>query len=202
MPNRAQLITLLILAGCSTGPAAVPLTTPAPSVSPAGAARRSIYQRIPDSVGTYKLTQRGVVRGAPNDSLFRFSDGSRTYVTVLVYDISSGSKVNSDSLKWVVHEGETFKIVQQIRRQRGEISDFSEPVSDTTRMTIGGREVLEHAVIVPTRYANGNVTVEYQMLYLIDGKFFKVRATVPADDFQTSTVHNFSRQLVRIVGTP
>jgi hypothetical protein len=202
MPKRARFFTLLILAGCSASPAAAPVATPAPSVSPAGAARLSIYQRIPDSVGSYKLTQRAVVRGAPTDSLFRFSDGSRTIVTVLIYPISGDAKVGADSAKWLVHEGETFKVVQQIRRQRGEISDFSEPVSDTTRMAIGGREVLEHALVIPTRYANGAVTVEYQMLYVIDGKFLKVRATVPADDFQKSTVHNFSKQLARIVGTP
>jgi hypothetical protein len=202
MPTRARFFTLLILAGCSASPAPAPVATPAPSVSPAGAARLSIYQRIPDLVGSYKLTQRGVVRGAPTDSLFRFSDGSRTIVTVLVYDISSDVKVDPDSQKWTFREGEKFKLVQQIRRDRGDISEFTEPVSDSTRMTIGSRQLLEHAIVIPTRYNNGAVTVEYQILYLIDGKFLKVRGTVAADDFGKSAVHEFSKNLARIVGRP
>ena len=202
MPKRARFITLLIVAGCSAGPAAVPVASPAPSVSPAGAARRSIYQRIPDSVGSYRLTQRSVVRGVPTDSLFRFSNGSRTIVTVLVYDISSDVKVEPDSQKWTFREGEKFKLVQQIRRDRGDISEFTEPLSDSTRMTIGSRQLLEHSIVIPTRYNNGAVTVEYQILYLIDGKFLKVRATIAADDFRKSTVREFSKNLARIVGQP
>src|SRR5688572_4682875 len=118
MPKRARFITLLIVAGCSAGPAAVPVVTTTPSVAPAGKPALSIYQRIPDSVGAYRLTQRSVVRGVPTDSLFRFSDGSRTLVTVLVYDISGDVKVEPDSQKWTFREGEKFKLVQQIRLDR------------------------------------------------------------------------------------
>jgi hypothetical protein len=189
---------LLFLAGCSGAPA------PVASPSPATAARpsRTIYQRLPDTVAAYHLTERGVVRGAPTDSVYRFSDGTRTYVSVFIYDIPSDVKIGPDSQKWTFREGEKFKLVQQIRRQQGLISDFSEPVSDSTRMTLGGRPILEHAMIIPTRYNNGAVTVEYQILYQIDGRLLKVRGTVPAEDFTKSTVHAFAKQLATIVAQP
>src|SRR5688500_11689030 len=46
-----------------------------------------LYQRIPEQIGAFRLTQRSTVRGLRTDSLFRYSDGSRTLLTVIIYDV-------------------------------------------------------------------------------------------------------------------
>ena len=168
-----------------------PTATPTP--------RQTLYTRIPVEIGEFKLTQRASVRGAPTDSLFRFSDGSRTTLTVIVYDIDPDVRVEADSQKWTAREGEKFKAVQEIQRNRGQIAGFVVAFSDTSRFAAAGRNILEHAIAAPTRFTNGSVAVEMQYLYLIEGKFVKVRATIPQQGWEQTRVPSFSRELARRV---
>lgn len=62
---------------------------------------------------------------------------------------------------------------------------------------MAGQRILESRIVAPVRFRNGTVAVDMQFLYLIDGKFVKVRATIPAQDWQQSTVPSFSRALAR-----
>lgn len=193
--RNALALMAVGLAGCSQ-----PAVPPAGKM-PAPVAPGSVYARMPPEVGAFKLTERGVVTSRPADSLFRFSDGSTTAVTVIIYDISPDVRVDPDSQKWTAHEGEKFREVQAIRRSRGQIADFTDPISDTTRLLVHGQSILEHWIAVPTRFANGNVVVETQHLYLISGKFLKVRTTVPANRWGQSGVSAFARQLAeRLAG--
>jgi hypothetical protein len=184
--NRVLRLAVFASAiGCASAPA--PAVPPAPAVN--------LYARIPSEIGAFKLTERGIVRGLPTDSLFRFSDGSRTILTVIIYDVAADVKVDADSQKWTPREGEKFKLVQAIRRDRGQLSDFTLAFSDTTRFAVGARHVLEHAIAMPTRYPSGMITVEMQYLYLIGGKFLKVRATIPQQGWEETKVPSFAREL-------
>jgi len=191
--NRVLAFAVLLSAiGCASAPA--PVVAPAPAVN--------LYARIPAEIGAFKLTERAIVRGLPTDSLFRFSDGSRTILTVIIYNVSADLRVDADSQKWTAREGEKFKLVQAIRRDRGQLSDFTLAFSDTTRFVVGARQILEHAIAIPTRYPNGAITVEMQYLYLIGGKFVKVRATIPQQGWEETKVPAFARELAIRMAIP
>ena len=188
---------------CGTTQAPAPVVTPQSTPAVAGAPEATLYARIPFELEGFKLTAREAVSGAPADSAFRFSDGSPTILTVFVYDVDAEVKVDADSQKWTPREGEKFKAVQEIQRSRGRIAAFTVAFSDTTRFAAGERRILEHSIAIPVRFPNGVVAVEFEYLYLIDGKFVKVRATVPEQGWQQTHVPLFARALAtRMAGAP
>lgn len=192
---KARATVLLLLLSACTKPQSV-ATTPSPTTT------TTIFTRIPSQVGNYRLTERAVVRGVPTDSLFRFSDGSSAIVTAFVYSISEDVRIDADSQKWTPREGSKFRLVQDIRKNRGDFADFAVAVSDTTRLTFGKRGILEHEIVTPVRLKNGAVIMDFQFLYLIDAKFFKVRATIRAEGWEKTTVKSFARELARQVAGP
>jgi hypothetical protein len=186
---------MLWLLGCASGGAPVPPTStavPSPSTSEPAA---TLYTRIPSQIGQFKLTERMTVRGMA-DSIYRFSDGSKTNLSVIVFDVTIDGGDN-DTQKWVALEGNKFQEAQEIRRNRGLIAAYVLAYSDTTRFLVGSRNLLEHNIAMPTRYPNGAITVEMQYLYLIDNKFVKVRGSIPEPGWQQTRVPSFARELAR-----
>jgi hypothetical protein len=181
--------------GCASAPAAAPAAAPQPAPAVTSAPPVNLYARIPAEIGAFKLTQRATLRGLRTDSLFRFRDGSRTILTVIIYNVAADVKVDTDSQKWTAREGEKFKAVQEIRRNRGQLGAYVVAFSDTTRFAAGERNILEHSIATPIRFPNGAVAVDMQYLYLIDGKFVKVRATFPEQGWQQTQVPSFAREL-------
>lgn len=189
MHRSALVVVALVLVACSSrgaGPAAS---------HPAAAERR--FAGVPDRVGDFALTERSAIEGLSGDSLFRFSDGSTTNLSVIVYDVSDDVKVDPDPQKWTAVEGEKFGAVQEVRRRRGQIADYVVSFSDTARVPVAGGTLLEHSVGVPVRSPAGAISVELQYLYLIGGKFVKVRATIPEQGWQQSNAPTFARELAR-----
>lgn len=183
-------VSLLAIAACSPRAGAPPSPRPA-------AAADGPSLRMPARVGDFELTERAAVEGLPSDSVFRFSDGSATRLSVITYDVGEDVKVEPDSQKWTAAEGEKFRVVQEVRQSRGQIAAYVVAFSDTARVSAGDRALLEHAAGVPVRSRSGTVSVELQYLYLIGGKFVKVRATVPEPGWQQTTVPAFARELAR-----
>lgn len=194
--SRLSIVAVLSVFGCA--PAVTPVATNPPADSSPGISVSAVnlYTRIPSQIGAFKLTERSSVRGLPADSIFRFSDGSKTYLSVIVYGVTTDGGDN-DTQKWVALEGEKFKEAQDIRQKRGQISAYVMGYSDTTRFMVGSRNLLEHTIAMPTRYPNGSITVEMQYLYLIDNKFVKVRGTIPEHGWQQTGVPSFARELAR-----
>ena len=190
MPNQLAAIALVALAALACSSRA-----PRPATTPDASA--SVYARIPDRIGDFELTERAVVTGLETDSLFRFSDGSETRLTVIVYEPGEDVRDDADSQKWTAVEGARFPITQEVRRSRGQIVAYVVSISDTSRIDVAGGQLLQHFAAVPVRHRNGTVVVELQYLYLIDGKFVKVRATVPEPGWQQTRVPAFARDLAR-----
>ena len=190
--TRLWIAAMLSVFGCASAPTPVP-ANPSPTGSESAV---NVYARIPSQVGAFKLTERTTVRGMPADSIFRFSDGSKTYLSVIVYDVTTDGGDN-ETQKWVAIEGERFREAQDIRQKRGQIAAYVMAYSDTTRFMVGSRNLLEHHIAMPTRYPNGAITVEMQFLYLIDNKFVKVRGTIPEQGWQQTRVPSFARELAR-----
>jgi hypothetical protein len=203
MNRISALLAVVTVMGCGHSQAPSPVVTPQSAPAATRAPEGTLYTRIPSEIEGFKLTQRDAVTGAPTDSAFRFRDGSPTILTVFVYGVDADVKVDADSQKWTPREGEKFKAVQEIQRSRGRISAFTVAFSDTTRFAAGERSILEHSIAIPVRFPNGVVAVEFEYLYLIDGKFVKVRASVPEEGWQKTHVPLFARALAtRMAGAP
>ena len=114
---------------------------------------------------------------------------------MFIYDADADGPNDADPQKRTVREGEKFKAVQDILMSRGQVAAHLLAFSDTTRFAVGDSTILEHAVAMSTRYPNGSITVEMQYLYLIGGKFVKVRATVPEKGWEQTQVPQFAREL-------
>jgi hypothetical protein len=195
MSRISIVLAVVAVLGCGATPAPTPAVTPQSGPPATRAPEGALYARIPSEIEGFKLTAREAVSGAPTDSAFRFRDGSQTNLTVFVYDVAADVKVEADSQKWTPREGEKFKAVQEIQKSRGRITAFRVAFSDTTRFPAGAHSILEHRIAIPVRFPNDAVAVEFEYLYLIDGKFVKVRATVPEQDWQKTHVALFARAL-------
>ncbi len=182
----------------SAGACARPSTAPvAPISGVAPAPTGNLYARIPAELGAFKLTERTAINGIPTDSLYRFRDSTRTNVSVIIYNVSPDAMQGADSQQWTPREGEKFKAVQAARREQGKVADYVLAFSDTARFSVGPTSILEHSIAAPTRFPNGSIAVELQYLYLIGGKFVKVRATIPEPGWQQTRVPSFARALAR-----
>lgn len=195
MNRISGFLAIAAAIGCGATQARTSVVTPQSASAVTRTSQGALYARIPSEIEEFKLTERAAVTGSPTDSLFRFRDASATNLSVFVYEVGADVKVDADSQKWTPREGEKFKAVQEIQRSRGRIAAFSVAFSDTTRFAAGERSILEHSIAIPVRSPNGVVVVEFQYLYLIDGKFVKVRGTVPEQGWQTTHVPSFARAL-------
>lgn len=195
MNRVAPLVVIVSVIGGAPVPGPAPAAAQQPASAGTSAPGSNLYARIPAEIGAFRLAERTAVRGLPTDSLFRFRDGSQTILSVIVYDVAADVRVDADSQKWTAREGEKFKAVQDVRASRGQIAAYEVAFSDTTRFAAGDRTILEHSIAAPVRFPNGAIAVELQYLYLIDGKFVKVRATVPEKGWEETQVPGFAREL-------
>lgn len=194
------LVVLMSVVGCASSPTSAAPAGQQPSAvssAPSG----NLYARVPAQVGAFRLTERAAVTGASTDSLYRFRDSSRTNLTVFIYDIAPDVRVEADSQKWTAREGGKFKEIQDIRVARGQIAAYVLAFSDTTRISVGEHNLLEHRTATPVRFPSGAVAVDMQFLYLVGGKFVKVRATIPEQGWEQTPVPSFARELaLRLAG--
>ncbi|MEX1186227.1 MAG: hypothetical protein WEA80_06530 [Gemmatimonadaceae bacterium] len=186
-------VLLVSVVGCASSPTSAAPAGVRSSVSPAPIA--NVHARVPAQVGEFKLTERAAVGGAPADSLYRFRDSSRTNLTVFIYEIAADVRVEADSQQWTAREGGKFKEIQDIRVARGQIAEYVLAFSDTTRIAVGEHNILEHRMATPVRFPSGAVAVDMQFLYLVGGKFIKVRATIPEQGWEQTRVPSFAREL-------
>jgi hypothetical protein len=201
MNHAFAFIAIGSVIGCASAPVQTSAIMPNGNSTVTSAPTLNLYARIPAAIGAFTLTERTTVKGLPTDSLFRFSDGSPTIVSLIIYEVGADVKIDADSQKWTAREGEKFSAVQDVQVSRGQIAAYRVAFSKTARLAAGARNIPEHSIAIPTRFPNGEVTVEMQYLYLIDGKFVKVRATIPYQIWQQSHVPSFARELaIRIAG--
>lgn len=169
-----------------------PQTAPTPTASASSASA----SRVPTQLGRYRLTSRDGVEGAPNDSAYRYTDGSQTRVTVFVYDIPVDVQVGADSQSWTPREGKKFEEVQPLLVQRGMLGAYEVAFANTGEITAANHKITEHATAIAVR-SHGRVAVDFQYLYLVAGRFLKIRATVPGDAWAKTDVPTFSREMAR-----
>ena len=188
--RHVALVCLAATAACSS-----PASRPTPVPAPASAPRTG--SGIPAEIGRYRLTATEAIE-PKGDSLFRFSDGSPVRLTVFRYAVAPDVRVAADSQSWTSAEGMKFEAVQPYRVSAHQIDEYKVAFADTAILDFGDARVTEHSMAVAVK-SRGTVMMDFQYLYLIRGRFLKVRATVPADDWMKAEIPGFARELARRV---
>lgn len=166
----------------------------APAVTPETRGRGA----IPSQVGHYRLTRVEAVKYLPADTLYRFTDGSASILTVIRYSIPEDVKIDADSQVWTTREGEKFERIQQVLLGRGSIESYRTFLSHAQSVELADTRLMEHATVLATR-RQGTSTMDFQYLYLVGGRFLKVRGTFFGEQWQTSEFPAFARELARRV---
>lgn len=145
---------------------------------------------MPDSIGALRKVGQRLL--TPSDTLWRYADG-RAQISVIRYPIGPNVKVGADTAQWLEREGGAFLAVMPILQRRGEIESYSVRLAQVQPGP--NPPALEHLGIV-LNVARGKRTIETQYLYVIGGRFLKIRVTEP-DDSAASPVQAFARTLAK-----
>ncbi len=202
MIQRVALLCVAIAVSACAPKAST--STAAPSVAsndPVSRASFSLDARAAASegytqVGRYRLTDSALVRSTVRDSIYRFTNGSPATISVIRYDVPEHAKISADSQSWTTTEGELFEQVQATLMQQGRIQAFQKTFSTTTDVAVDSAVLREHAIAIAVR-AGGAVRVDFQYLYLVGGRFLKVRGTFPGDSWETTDLEEFAREVAR-----
>lgn len=189
MLRHTLLLLPILFAACSPNQAARGIESPvAPKALSAG--------DIPAEIGRYRLTAVDSVKSYPADTLYRFTDGTDAVVSAIRYPIPGDVKVGVDSQTWLAREGDKLSQVQEIRVERRQIESYQ--VAFSTTKPLQDSPLVERATAIAVRQG-GAVHMEFQYLYIVGGRFLKVRGTLPGDMWRTSDFPNFARELARRV---
>ena len=117
---------------------------------------------------------------------------------MFVYPIPIDVQIGTDSQSWTPREGKKFAEVQPLLVQRGMIGAYEVAFANTGELIAANRKITEHATAIAVR-SRGQVAVEFQYVYLVAGRFLKIRATVPSDGWEKTDVPTFSRDMARLL---
>ena len=170
--------------------------TPANAGSSSGVVAHGV--RFPSTVRAYALKESNPVRGDSMATMFRYSDGSATRVSVFFYLADSVAPA-ADARALVAQTGQSFLETLPIGVQRGWYDSYTTAFSDPDSVTVDGRLLLGNATAAATK-KDGSVHVELQYVYLIGPRLLKVRASVPAEGWEKTDIPRFARELAWVVG--
>lgn len=133
---------------------------------------------IPAAIGRFQQVDKRAAEDFPSDTMYRFSDGSSTNLTVVDYPIRPDARRGSDPKRWLERESQKWIRSMPIAVSRGWIDRYEVATSQAWDAVSGSLTVPGHGVVINT--AKGAVRfVDFQFLYLVRGRFLKFRATVP-----------------------
>lgn len=184
-----SILSLATAAGCGGRPLAV-------VTAPRTASAEALLPGL--TVGRYRLTGAEPIEGAPLDSVYRFTDGTSATVSAFRYDVPADVREGRAREKWTEREGLKFEAIQPILVSQGRIESFRVAFSDLAFVAVETDSILEHSVAVAVR-SDDEVWMDFQYLYLVCGRFLKLRGSFARDAWQQSEFPNFSRELMRVV---
>ena len=150
---------------------------------------------IPQSVGAFRLIGARPVRGAPEDTNYRFDNGGLG-ISVFRYAIPADVQRDGDTVSWIRREGEKFPVVQRILVSRG-IADSMQVRLSVLNPSRPEFPIAEYVGVVQTWSARHGVMIESEYVYVVGGRFLKIRGSEPDGVEGTSQVAQFARQLLR-----
>src|SRR5688572_27478552 len=189
--RRVQSAIAWLTLGAALGGCARASTVPA-ATQAAGATTRRM--EIPQAVGAFRLIAVRAVRGAPNDTNYRFDNGAGLGISVFRYPIRDPAP-GGDTVAWIKREGEMFPVVQRMLVSRGAADSMKVRLS----MLNPARPefpLAEYVGVVQTWSARRGVMIESEYVYVVDGRFLKVRGSEPHAAEGESQAAQFARQLL------
>jgi hypothetical protein len=190
----ARVVAIGILAACHhNGPrGAVPLGPPdAPVADITGLL-------VPRRVDSFTMTTTESFPDSSAGTLYRYSDGSAANVSVILYGVPADVRRGDAPQAWVGAESAKYRAVIPVMIRRGWYDDIRMAFEEDQPLAVDSVSIPGFAVGAASKRA-GKVSVELQYLYLVDGIFVKVRATVPGQTWQDTTVPSFAKDLVAMV---
>lgn len=169
-------------------------------VMPAAQARGVAADRveIPRTVGNFRLVAVRPVRGAPSDTNYRFDNGAGLGISVFRYGIPADVRASGDTVAWIRREGEKFPVVQRILVSRG-VADSMKVRLSMLNPARPDFPVAEYVGVVQTWSARRGVMIESEYVYVVGGRFLKIRGSEPDASEGTSLVAQFARALLRSI---
>jgi hypothetical protein len=152
--------------------------------------------RFPSKVRAYDLKESNPIRGDPEGTMLRYSDGSATRVSVFFYLADSTPAPDPRTL--VAQTGESFLESLPIGVQRGWYDSYTTAFSDPDSVLVGDRLLVGNATAAATK-KGGSMHVELQYVYLIGPRLVKVRASVPAEGWERTDIPRFARELASVI---
>lgn len=196
--SRSAILTvgLATIGACGPRSGVGPSTTQPPPAA-GSLETKALGFELPASVRSYRLTESYPVEGHPRDRGFRYSDGSRTRVSVFVYPADSAVAV-AEPRRAVASEGPLFSESLPVGVQRGWYDAYNVAFAHADSLEVDGQLVFGHVTAAPTK-SDGRVNVEFQYLYLVGTRFVKVRATVPAEGWRNTDVPLLAKELAAML---
>ena len=191
--RRVQSAIAWVTLGAALGACARASTVPA-ATQAAGATRAPM--EIPESVGAFRRIAVRPVRGAPNDTNYRFDNGAGVGISVFRYAIPADVQRDRDTVAWIRREGEKFPVVQRILVSRG-VADSMKVRLSMLNPARPEFPLAEYVGVVQTWSARHGVMIESEYIYVVDGRFLKIRASEPDAVEGGSQAAQFARQLLR-----
>jgi hypothetical protein len=124
---------------------------------------------------------------------------SRTRVDAYIYPLSPENEVLGTDSARLAHEAELFAQALAIRERQGALEAYSVTIDrplEPSQSRVPGR------VVVAVWRERGIPFVSFMHVFAFAGTLLKVRLTLPADRWQTSTAPNFALDLVRALSEP
>ena len=164
-------------------------STPSPTTAPKTA--------FPDTLEGFRFTATDSIPVRDGGGrLYRYSGRPGEYLTVFVYPIPEDVKAAPDSVQWVVMEGRKFGLVMPVQVQRGRY-DAYEIAFENPHPVVAGRDTIPGFVAGVATRTRGAVELQMEYLYLVHGRFLKIRATMPEKGWQETRVALFAEELAR-----
>ena len=191
--QSAQWCSLLLLASAacaSTG-------SPAARVQPEPAADVStLAARLPAHIGVFEQFAHEGIRGSDTDIIYRYRDGSKTVLSVILYPVKAGENgAATDAAGSVRQEGLLFGQVLAYQASHGMIESSRLLSQRDDSIAVGASWIPTH-VTVATTTRRGAMSYEIQYLHAIRGDFVKMRVTVPESLWPRNDLAAFDSALV------
>lgn len=150
---------------------------------------------MPMRAGVFDQFAHQAIRGSGTDVIYRYRDGSKTILSVILYPMKGeGESVGSETDR-VRQEGSLFAQVLAYQASRGMLQSARVMSQRMDPVAAGSTWIPTHVTVATTTRA-GETAYEFQYLHAIRGNFVKVRATVSESAWPRSDLAAFDSSVV------
>ncbi len=150
--------------------------------------------RLPDSLYGFSLTEKTVLEGTAGTA-YHYKGAAQTWADVFVYSVPQELLAASDSIQ-LSAEVKSYVAGLAYGVERGRYDAYEIPVNTEIAIDTQNGAVPGRAVVMVYRRGNQSF-VSFMHLFVRNHSYVKVRLTLPAGEWSTSTAPNFALELAR-----